>query len=131
MPLTPIGTHRLAEQIGGWAVFADIELITIARSGNTPLVSLDAGVSVDDAGRYVCAIGFGTAYALEYMPGSDPVGVFVTKLHINPVDTTPMALAFATCHAVLNSLNLKPEAAPYFERSTRSFVIPGRGTVDG
>ena len=131
MPLTPTGSYRLAEQIGGWAVFADIDLITVARADiSSPLVTLDAGVTVDGSGQQLAAIGFGLAYALGYVPDSDLVGVIVTRLHTNPVDTTPMALSFATCHAVLDSLDLQPDFAPYFDRETRSFVFPGRGPTD-
>ena len=131
MPLTPTGSYRLAEQIGGWATFADIDLITMARGDiSSPLVELDAGVNVDASGQQIAAIGFGVAHALGYLPDSDFVGVIVTRLHTNPVDTTPMALAFATCHAVLDSLDLQPENAPYFDREKRLFVFPGHGPTD-
>ena len=130
MPVVPTGSFRLAEQIGGWAVFADITLCVIARASGHPIVALGDNVDVDEYGHDVASIGFGVAYALGYITDSDDVGVFVHRLHTNPVDTTPMALAYAACHAVLNCFNEKPANAPYFDRDSRSFVFPARGPTD-
>ncbi len=126
MPVGSTGKYCLKEQIGGWGIFADIELMTIRRAEGMPLVTLECGLCDDESGRYVAAIGFGAAYAFHCVAESNDLGVIVTRLHTNPVDTTPMALAFATCHAVLKSLGLESTSAPDFDRQTRSFVFPGR-----
>lgn len=130
MPAVPTGSYRLAEQIGAWAVFADLTLCAIARGAEHPLVAIADGVVVDDYGRDVASIGLGVAYALSCIPNSNEVGVIVQRLHTNPVDTTPMALAFTACHAALDCFNEKPSILPYFDRETRSFVFPARGPVD-
>ncbi len=130
MPAIPTGSFRLAEQIGGWAVFADITLSAVVRAHGQPLVTLDRSVHVDQHGRDVASIGFGAAYALGYIPQSECVGIIVHKLHTNPVDTTPMALAYATCHAILACFNESPSVVPYFDRNGRCFVFPSRGSED-
>ncbi len=130
MPAVPTGYFRLAEQIGSWAVFADISLSAIVRADRCPIVTLDQNVYIDTDGRDLAAISFGAAYALGYIRDSEGVGIIVHRLHTNPVDTTPMALAFATCHAVFDCLKVCPTNGPYFDRSTKSFVFPGRGTIN-
>ncbi len=127
MPVVPTGSYRLADQIGAWAVYADITLSVISRADDHPLVTLDAELQVDQHGRDIASIGFGAAYALGYIPQSERVGIIVHKLHTNPVDTTPMALAYATCHAVLACFNESPAVVPYFDGNSRSFVFPARG----
>jgi len=127
MPAVPTGSYRLAEQIGGWAVFAEITLSAVARAEGQPLVTLDGNVQVDKEGRDIASIRFGAAYALGNIPKSECVGIVVHQLHSNPVDTTPAALAFATCHAVLACFNESPSVVPYFDRNTRCFVFPARG----
>lgn len=129
MPVVPTGSFRLAEQIGGWAVYADITLSAIARADEHPLVTLDADLHVDQRDRDIASIGFGAAYALRYIPQSERIGVIVHKLHTNPVDTTPMALAYATCHAVLACFNESPTVVPYFDQHSKSFVFPARGPI--
>jgi hypothetical protein len=130
MPAVPSGSFRLAEQIGGWAVFADITLSVVVRRKGQPLVTLDQQVTVDDIERQIASIGFGVAYALTYIAGSDDVGVIIHKLDTNPVDTTPMALAYATCRAVLKCFDGMPIKAPYFDRESRCFIFPARGPSD-
>lgn len=130
MAAVPTGSYRLAEQIGGWAVFAHITVSAIARADEHPLVTLDADLHVDQHGRDIASIGFGAAYALGYIPQSERIEIIVHKLHTNPVDTTPMALAYATCHAVLACFNESPTVVPYFDRNSRSFVFPARGPKD-
>ena len=130
MPAIPTGSYRLAEQIGGWAVYADLTLSPIARGTDRPLVTVADGVVVDDYGQDVASIGLGVAYALTCIPESDEMGVIVQRLHTNPVDTTPMALAFAACHATLDCFNKKLDRLPYLDRETRSFVFPARGPAD-
>lgn len=125
MPAVPTGSYRIAEQIGGWAVFAEIALAAIVRTDGCPIVALDETVVVDADGRDLAGIAFGAAYALGYVPDSRGLGIFVHKLHTNPVDTTPMALAFVTCHAVFNCFDVSPTTGPFFDRSTKSFVFPG------
>ena len=129
MPAVPTGSFRIAEQIGSWAVFADITLSAMVRADGWPLVTLGQNVEVDADGRDLAGISFGAAYALGYVGDSEGVGIIVHKLHTNPVDTTPMALAFATCHAVFECLKVCPKTGPYFDRSARSFVFPGRGML--
>ncbi len=130
MPAVRTGSYRLAEQIGGWAIFAEITLSAIFRAEGHPLVMFDGNVLLDQHGGDIASIGFGAAYALSYIPQSERVGVIVHKLHTNPVDTTPMALAYATCHAVLACFNESPASAPYFDRNSRCFVFPPRGPKD-
>ena len=125
------GSYRLAEQIGGWAVYADLTISVAARDRAHPLVTLAPSVTVDAPGPDLAAISFGAVYAFGFVRNSDRLGVIVHRLHTNPVDTTPMALAFATCHAVFQCLQISPTASPYFDRSTKSFVFPGRGVIDG
>lgn len=129
MPQPRTGSFRLAEQIGAWAVFADISITLVTRGPGIALVRIEDNIHLDDE-REFAAISFGVSYALGYVPNFDALGVVVNKLHTNPVDTTPMALAFASCHAVLNCLDTTPANAPYFDRITRSFVFPGRGPVN-
>jgi hypothetical protein len=130
MPLVPTGSYRLAEQIGGWAVFAEITLSAVARADGQSLVTLDGDLQVDQHGRDIASIGFGAAYALGNIAQSECVGIIVHELYTNPVDTTPMALAYATCHAVLACFNESPTVLPYFDRNSRSFVFPARGPKD-
>jgi hypothetical protein len=93
-------------------------------------VTLDGDVHIDKHGRDIASIGFGAAYALGKIRKSECVGIVVHKLHMNPVDTTPMALAFATCHAVLACFNESPSVVPYFDRNARCFIFPARGPKD-
>lgn len=130
MPAIPTGSYRLAEQIGGWAVYDDITLSAVARADDHPLGILDADLHLDPHGREIASIGFGAAYALGYIPQSERVGIIVHKLHTNPVDTTSAALAYATCHAVLACFNESPAVVTYFDRNSRSFVFPARGPKD-
>lgn len=117
MPPVPSGSYRLAEQIGAWAIYADITVSVVVRGADDPFVALEA-------------IGLGAAYALGFVRNSDDVGIVVCRLDTNPVDTTPLALAFATCHAVFKCFQISPPAGPQFDRSTKSFVFPARGKID-
>jgi hypothetical protein len=126
MNASSVGSFRLAEQIGAWGVFAEIALSVVDRTAPSPFVTFDPGIQVDPWGHECAAIGFGAVYAIEFLNRAESDGIVVHKLHTNPVDTTPMALAFATCHAMFNCFSVSPESGPYFDRSTRSFVFPGR-----
>ena len=128
MPAVPTGSFRLAEQIGGWAIFADITLSVHARDADDPLplVTCDDGVSVDGFGHHLAAIGFGVSHALGFIHESDCVGVIVHRLDTNPVDTTPTALAYVACHALLQCWELTPPSAPYFDRDAKTIVFPAR-----
>ncbi len=90
-------------------------------------MTLDSQASSEANAEYLAAIQFGVNYALACIPDSTEFRVNVQRLHTNPVDTTSMALAFATCHAVLNCFDDTPDNVPYFDRDTRSFAFPGRG----
>lgn len=40
------------------------------------------------------------------------------------VDTTAMAMAYATCHAVWEALGKKPKRPPYLGDKTGSYIFP-------
>ncbi|MDA1230909.1 MAG: hypothetical protein O2856_09055 [Planctomycetota bacterium] len=126
MPVTPrVGSYRLAEQIGGWAVFADITLASIVRPEHYSFVTFAEGVDHHLSDLDVLALGFGASYGFALAAQSKDMGILVTGIDTNPVDTTPMALAFAACRAVLNSFAIPESKGPYFQREAKSFVFPG------
>ena len=124
------GSYRLAEQIGGWAVFAEITLSAFTRSKTHALLTVADELALDEHGREIAHIEFGIAYAVSCMTEFKDLGFCVQELHTNPVDTTPLALAFASCHAALKCLKVEPTMVPYFDRQSRSFVFPARGLHD-
>jgi hypothetical protein len=122
-----LGHHRFAKQICGWGSFADVQLrVQPAERVGTP-VSFDV-VDLDNDPRradWIAGVEFGVRYALEHLPRSErQVAICVLRLHTNPVDSSTMAVAFATCLAVWNALGYVPQVVPMFDEKSRSFVFP-------
>ena len=129
MPAVPTGSHRLAEQIGNWAIFASIKLSVHARDSRSlsPIVMWDDGISVDSFGQTEAAVAFGVSHALRFIPESECIGVVVHELNTVSVDTTAAAIAFVACHALLDCWDLAPPSAPYFDRDKKAIVFPCGG----
>ncbi len=125
-----IGSYRLIEQIESWAAFAEISVSIVDRADGRPLVSFDEVVQFVDRDRDIVSIEFGATYALDSIPNTDRLGVFVRKLVTQPVDTSSITLAYATCHAVLACFKESPVIVPYFDRNSRSFVFPSSSPID-
>lgn len=125
MPEERRGKHRFAKQIGGWGSFADVEVVVSPRNSNSALLDV-GGLSDDPRGDdWLAGVQFGVRYALEHVPGSERnVSIRVPYLHTNPVDSSTLSVAFATCFAVWDALGHSPDAAPYFDDASKSFVFP-------
>lgn len=119
------GRHRFAKQIGGWGSFAEVEIV-VAPANDDCLV-LDVGDLSSDPRRddWIAGLRLGVRYALEHAPESSrDVSVRVVRLQTNPVDSSTLSVAFATCFAVWDGLELSPENPPFFDENSRSFVFP-------
>lgn len=119
------GSYRLAVQVDERGWYASITLTRVARTKQRPLITF--ADQVDDAqlsDEEQVAIAFGASQALAWARQSLRVGFRITQLDTQPVDTTDMALAFATCRAVLNLFDIPESVGPYFDRASSSFVFP-------
>lgn len=124
MVTPPAASFRLAEQIGRWGIFADITISVALRTPGSPFIAIGGNCGVEANSWEMASIGFGVSHALQHIPNSDDLGATVLRLHTNPVDTTAMALAFAACHATFKCFEVMPASAPYFDRSSKTFVFP-------
>ena len=125
MPQERRGKHRFAKQIGGWGSFADVEVVVIPAAADNVIVDVVDLSSDPRRDDWVAGMQFGVRYALEHIPSSDSnVSVRVVYLNTNPVDSSILFVAFATCFAIWNAMEFPPENAPYFNDKSKSFVFP-------
>jgi hypothetical protein len=96
------GKARIAEQVGGWAVYAEITL-TVEwddhPDGRRRDPSIGFGTSQPLSFEHMQAIGFGVIYALEHLPDPRPnrrYAVVIEEVKSNPVDTKDTPSAFCT-----------------------------------
>ncbi len=118
------GKHRFGKQIGAWASFAEVEVVV--ESGPPALI-----IEVDQFDRdpshqdWLAGIQFGIRHALSKLPLRDrDVVVRVTSLDTNPVDSSVLSVAFASCFAFWNAVGHRPTDPPYFDDRTKSFTFP-------
>ena len=125
-----IVSKKLLWQQGAVAQYAEVGLVITASDTNV--------IVIPDHIRphWSVAIRFGVGLFVEQFAWQQPtiaqMAVHVQSLKAVPGDTTLLALAYVTFHAICSAWNVDAEQMFVFDRSSGSFSFDRRGgTVEG
>src|SRR4051794_9476966 len=123
------GEYKFAIQRGSLGYFAKVSL-EVALEGANQGLTVDFAFGDTGLQRWQSAIQFGVAYVWDKLPNKfgRSMHVVVREIDYNPVDTSQMAMAFATIHALFNALDWLPGDAPTFDPESGLFIFPTRAT---
>jgi hypothetical protein len=122
-----IGHYRFSRQVGGWGAYADVRVAVQPTETPTVEVLFDVPGLHSDPRWYDWEAGarFGVHYAIERSPlVKTGIRVRITGISTNPVDSSSLTVAFATCCAVWDALGLTPANPPSFDECSKSFRFP-------
>lgn len=108
--------YRLAIQNGGRALYAEIELECRRAEGSGGAVSFSDHCDPD----WEDAVRFGLLYARFGLHGDGRVPAYsvrVLDLITQPIDSTPMAVAYATAMAFWQAIGRQPKGLPEIDAS--------------
>jgi hypothetical protein len=108
------GEHKLAYQIGAWGVYAHVKLTVVTRPEPNGLTFV---VARHIRGEFPDAIAAGLDMGWQIARRTDPtmtgLSVRIDHLGWNPVDSTPVSIAYAAAAALLNALSLDRLLPPF------------------
>jgi hypothetical protein len=119
------GRFQLAKQVGDRGFFADVSVVLDCIPNERLAFAIEQLESDPRNADWIAGIQFGVAYALQQLPSAKAnMSVLITDLHTNPVDSSSLTVAFATCFAVWDASGFVADRPPYFDESKMSFVFP-------
>jgi hypothetical protein len=114
------GIYRLAEQIGNYGFYGEIEIeCSITDKYQELELNLDSEFE-----RWRSSVLFGATYFLEHSMERVGLKVKVKNIKYHEVDTTSTILAYLTFKALLDATNLNLKSDVSFDKELKSFVFP-------